>query len=346
MQFNPDYNSFGDESDSFDDITEDEDADDDSNEQKQPYLISKRIKVKEIDFESIADRESRKILFLTLHLSYHHMHRLQNMNFKNILQPIYNLLQMNDKKEKSKFHSSMWMILQTYFQEHYSVFINHGYHKMCEQKSMVVKTIDDIIENVYKTVCEIFPNYMCLIGNNFHRIQFEMKKYIAKCCVLSCKMLLNRPLLYFYPRLFSNDMKDEQIFRTFIYHKSVDEINSIYVPFAMNGNKTREEKENMDMHDVKKDNFVLYENEPFQCLFMDENFYSLLNLDEFDDDVDDDCMVNSKSIAYCGWPSLIRSPLLDTEQHSSVTKAHVYCHPNPETFLNKTLVEFYSQAVE
>ena len=46
---------------------------------------------------------------------------------------------------------------------------------------------------------------------------------------------------------------------------------------------------------------------------------------------------NDKLIAYYSWPSLIRIPQLENEQHTQITKTFAYYHDKPIYLVNKLL---------
>eukprot|EP00483_Globobulimina_turgida_P002386 UN02388 len=46
---------------------------------------------------------------------------------------------------------------------------------------------------------------------------------------------------------------------------------------------------------------------------------------------------NGMGIAYCGWPSLVRIPQLESEQHTQITKTFAYFHSQPKQFMAKML---------
>eukprot|EP01083_Nonionella_stella_P185384 675839_1 len=87
----------------------------------------------------------------------------------------------------------------------------------------------------------------------------------------------------------------------------------------------------------------------FKCKLFNDRYHDCLNeaedMDEEDEEDDDDMDLtedaiidhNGMDIAYCGWPSLVRTPQLESEQHTQITKTFAYCHRQPKQFMDITL---------
>lgn len=160
----------------------------------------------------------------------------------------------------------------------------------------------------------------------------RLQMFVAKSCELCWVMVLSTPQLYLYPRIFScNDGGTAQ--STFDAN-----MTAIYPQKERKKKKKKKKGKHDDDGDGDKDeeeemDELVKEHgwHPFESEVFTDKYHECLN--EMDGNEESEHIYNGTDIAYCGWPSLVRKPHLESERHTQITKTFVYFKKDAPKFM-------------
>eukprot|EP01083_Nonionella_stella_P065758 172532_1 len=326
------------------------------------------------DEDELYDREARRVLFDLLHITYHFVRVYKREKFEDIIDSVAIKFELTSNKAKETMSRSMAMVINPYFQNYYMIFSRHRYirddGKNNVNGELMECDMNKIIDQIYAFIHKVYAQY-AFWNNKSIAKRFEV--FIAKACELCWIMVLNTPQLYFYPRLFTlNDeiakqQYDERV--EYIYDQRLTPKDPLKgsadasdvpkdgdketAPVVKKKKKKKKRKKNKgkgkDEEDVMDGIVKEHGFDVFKCKLFNDRYHDCLNeaedMDEEDEEDDDDMDLtedaiidhNGMDIAYCGWPSLVRTPQLESEQHTQITKTFAYCHRQPKQFMDITL---------
>ena len=264
-------------------------------------------------------------------------------------------IQLTSKKKKWRMNKSMRMVLTPYFQAYYSIFSRNEWMKDDGKNNkngeLAAGDMNKVIEAIYAFIRDRFNDYNFWDNKSISK-QFRM--FIGKACELCWIMVLNTPQLYLYPRIFSaEDVDGGHAKRDYddnvdrIYNRSslqeqgdalkseksedIGNLEENEEPKKTKKKKKKKKKKGMEDEDDDKDEEEEMDaivkghgQSPFGTAVFTDKYHDCLNEMDEEDEENDNVNINGSAIAYCGWPSLVRKPQLESEQHTQITKTFVY----------------------
>lgn len=284
--------------------------------------------------DEVVDRAAREVLFVSLLATYHRIRKFKRDKYEGVFNDFASIFDIKKAEEKEKLQETMYMVTRPYFQNHYKKFSKHQFMQGVKEKD---NDMDAVIDEIYEAVKAHYPDYGFWKKKSYEK---RIKKYIGQTCELCWIMVLNTPQLYFYPPVFSKEDGDtskklhDELAEQMDPEKNTDRSRSKKKKKKKGPYRVKEEQEMDAIVKQHKDN-------PFDCTTFDDKFHEIFNVgvdDEDEEGAGAPSDYNGKKIAYCGWPSLVRKPLLTSEKHTQITKTFAYTSDNPSEFMRQGLV--------